>query len=242
MSVSKHLLGCIAISIALCVSPAGANAEPMELSQSQLRQLVSQKQIIGAEQLVGGVTNTFGGNVIDIRGFFADGRMTYRVLMQRNDGAVVEVLINGQNGRQVSHRSDHGQAIASIARGSRSYQAKINATAANATRSDETDDRDAGSSRNSGSTNSGSSSSDESSSSTSNASNSNSSEDTSASDSSDASSDNNSSSSESASNNSGTNGASSSNGNSSGNNRDNDRNNRGNKEGRGNGNGRGNGD
>lgn len=116
MTSLQSLTRCILASFVLSISPIGAGAQPIELSQSQLRQLVAQQQIIGAEQLVGGVTNMFSGSVIDIRGFFADGRMTYRVLMQQSDGAVVEVLINGQNGRQVSHRSTHGQAIAAVAR------------------------------------------------------------------------------------------------------------------------------
>ncbi|MEL6641859.1 MAG: hypothetical protein AAFP98_11195 [Pseudomonadota bacterium] len=125
------------ICLGIVWSPSILGAQAIELSQSQLRQLVAQHEILAAEAVVGSVTETFGGDVVDIRGFFNDGRMTYRVLMQRNDGAVIELLMNGQNGLQVSQQSIHGKAIAAAARNisSSPHASQRTATAASATQS-----------------------------------------------------------------------------------------------------------
>lgn len=101
------------------LAPSIASAQPMELSQTQLRQLVTDQQILGAEAIVEAVALSTPSAVMDIRGFLDDGRMTYRVLLQRNDGAVVEIMVDGQNGQRVSHQSDLGQAVSAAARSHR---------------------------------------------------------------------------------------------------------------------------
>lgn len=94
---------------------SSSSADVIELSQSQLRHLVSEEQIQGAEVVVNAAVRTFGGTPIDIRGFLSDGRMTYRLLMQHSDGGVIEVLMNGQTAQCVSHTSVIGSAVASQA-------------------------------------------------------------------------------------------------------------------------------
>ncbi len=98
--------------------PLSAAAEIAELSQGQLRQLVQQQQVLGSEAISASATSDFGGVVVDIRGFLSDGRMTYRVLLQRDDGAVIELLFNGTDGQRVSHNSQIGQDVSSQARAS----------------------------------------------------------------------------------------------------------------------------
>ncbi len=102
------------LTIGACLSTA--SAQPLELSQAQLRQLVAQQQIVGAEAIVANTAGAVDGNVMDIRGFLKDGRMTYRVLLQGHDGAVVEIMMDGQSGQRLSHQSDLGQAISAAAR------------------------------------------------------------------------------------------------------------------------------
>lgn len=102
-------------TLALLALPA--NAEPVELSQTQLRQLVSQNQILGAQQIIAQSEHAHFGQVIDVRGFLEDGSMVYRVLLQRNDGTVIEVLVDGPSGRPVSHQSNIGQLVSAAARG-----------------------------------------------------------------------------------------------------------------------------
>lgn len=119
MPSNRALLTALTTSVVLGFLPLNATAQTLELSQSQLRQLVSDQQVIGAEQLMGNVAKSLKGEVMDIRGFAVNGQMTYRLVMQRNDGALVEVLVDGQDGQLVSHQSTMGQAVAKAARSSR---------------------------------------------------------------------------------------------------------------------------
>jgi len=104
------------LASALLLMPVSATADVVELSQNQLRALVTQKQVLSAETVVTGTAMRFGGDVMDVRGFLSDGKMTYRLLMQRGDGSIVEVLIDGQNGQQISHNSAMGQTVSTVAR------------------------------------------------------------------------------------------------------------------------------
>jgi len=96
--------------------PLTGSAEVVELSQNQLRALVTQNQVHSAETIATGSVARFGGAVMDIRGFLSDGKMTYRLLLQRNDGSVIEVMIDGQSGQQVTHASAMGQVVSTTAR------------------------------------------------------------------------------------------------------------------------------
>ena len=125
MVTSRNLLQNSIAGLVFGIGATAVSAQTSELSQSQMRQLVADRQIIGAEQLVDGMIRQFDGSVIDIRGFHSHGGMIYRVLMQRADGAVVEVMIDGMTGQQVSHLSDPGQAIATAARSQRIRQSKV---------------------------------------------------------------------------------------------------------------------
>lgn len=106
----------IAFVFAMIFLPQAAPAQAVELTQAQLRQLVVEQQVISSESVVANVAQNFGGVVKDIRGFFLDGQMTYRLLLQRDDGQVVEILVNGVDGRQVSHQTPMGQIVSSVAR------------------------------------------------------------------------------------------------------------------------------
>ncbi len=96
--------------------PQGAAADMRELSQEQMRQLATQQQVLGAEAIIADAAETFGGDVIDIRGFLSEGWMTYRLLLKRDDGSVIELLVNGVNGQRVSHDSEMGQSVSAVAR------------------------------------------------------------------------------------------------------------------------------
>lgn len=100
----------------LLLMPLTGSAEVVELSQNQLRALVTQNQVHSAETIATGSVARFGGAVMDIRGFLSDGKMTYRLLLQRNDGSVIEVMIDGQSGQQVTHASAMGQVVSTTAR------------------------------------------------------------------------------------------------------------------------------
>lgn len=104
------------IALTFGLLPIQSFAETLELSQAQLRQLVVESQILDAETVVTDVAQNFGGVVLDIRGFLAEGQMTYRLLMQRDDGSVIEVLVNGVSGQRVSHRTPMGQIVSAAAR------------------------------------------------------------------------------------------------------------------------------
>ncbi|WP_108813589.1 hypothetical protein [Loktanella sp. Alg231-35] len=98
--------------------PKVAMADMLELSQEQMRQLVAQQQVLGTEAILTDASATFGGDVMDIRGFLSEGRMTYRLLLKRGDGSVVELLYNGVNGQRVSHNSEMGQSVSKVAQSS----------------------------------------------------------------------------------------------------------------------------
>lgn len=103
-------------SAVACLWAIGGFADTIELTQDQLRGLVSQQQVLSAETIVVDAVSAHGGVVMDIRGFLFEGQMTYRVLLQRDDGSVIELLVNGVNGRRVSHDSALGQLVSTAAR------------------------------------------------------------------------------------------------------------------------------
>ncbi len=100
----------------LGLPPHSAAADMRELSQEQMRQLVVQQQVLGAEAIMTNAAAMFGGDVMDIRGFLSEGRMTYRLLLKRDDGSVIEVLFNGVNGQRVSDNSEMGRSVSASAR------------------------------------------------------------------------------------------------------------------------------
>ena len=100
----------------LAMLPQSASSQAVELTQSQLRQLVVEQQVVSAEDVVTDVAQNFGGIVKDIRGFFLEGSMTYRLLLQRADGQVVEILVNGIDGERISHNTPMGQIVSAVAR------------------------------------------------------------------------------------------------------------------------------
>ena len=108
----RFLAACLLVSL----SAGSGTAQPVELTQSQLRQLVAQEQILAADVSAGSAAKSANGIVMDMRGFLHDGRMTYRVLLQRSDGAIVEVMMNGQSGQQISHSSERGRVVSEAAR------------------------------------------------------------------------------------------------------------------------------
>jgi hypothetical protein len=121
----------VLLASGIALMPLSATAEILELSQSQMRQLVSQQQILGAETIATAVVSDFGGVVLEMRGFLSEGKMTYRILLQREDGAVVELLYNGPNGRRISSNSPMGQVVSSEARsnnGSPTNSTNVNAS------------------------------------------------------------------------------------------------------------------
>ena len=50
-----------------------------------MRQLVQQQQVLGTEAISAEAAAQFSGDVIDIRGFLSEGRMTYRLLKTEQD-------------------------------------------------------------------------------------------------------------------------------------------------------------
>jgi hypothetical protein len=139
---------------AMALMPLSATADVIELSQGQLRQLVAQQQVLRAETIATTATSGFGGVVIDIRGFLSEGRMTYRLLLQRNDGSVVELLYNGTDGERVSHNSQMGQIVSSEAKSNNASNGNANGRGnanANASRGNNGNSGDRGNRGNSGS-------------------------------------------------------------------------------------------
>jgi len=96
--------------------PNSSPAEVLELSQPQLRQLVLDRQIHSAEAIVAVAVDSVEETPLDIRGFLSEGRMTYRLLIQRSNGSVVEILMNGQNGERISQETAMGRAVADTER------------------------------------------------------------------------------------------------------------------------------
>lgn len=96
--------------------PASSSADVIELNRSELRQLVADREIQDAETIIGVATAAYGGQPLEIRGFVADGRVIYRVLVQGADGAVIEALVDGAGGYMVSHKTPMGLAISAEAR------------------------------------------------------------------------------------------------------------------------------
>lgn len=240
MRANTPLLRALVFGFLVSLPAAPALAEVIELTQGQMRSLVQQQQVLGAEQIVGAAVATYGGTPLDIRGFLSEGRMTYRLLLQRADGSVIEVLLNGQTAQPVAHSSDMGRAVSETANG-RSSSGTTGTTAVASSNSSRNSSSNSGSNSNSssgnassGNTSGGSTSAD---SNSGNASSNRSNRNDNASDGGNSSSNTNASDNRSNRNDNASN-AGNSNGGNSASNRDNANNNRGNKDNRGNGQGK----
>lgn len=88
-----------------------AAAELRELSQSDLRNAVANRQALPSRSVMSGVENYTGGTVLEIRAFEDSGVVTYRVLFRDTAGAVGAIMIDGASGRAVQPSSSTGQSI-----------------------------------------------------------------------------------------------------------------------------------
>lgn len=107
------------LAFGLLSIPGFASAEIEELSQAELRSAVAGGGMISTRQLIAGVENFTGGNVVDIRAFGADSSVIYRVIVHNDDGQVSTLIVNGVTGHAISEASQLGRQIAQAAAANR---------------------------------------------------------------------------------------------------------------------------
>lgn len=92
----------------LALLPASASlADARELSQSELRAVVSVRDAIPTRRLISGVEDDTGGEVVEMRAFMFEENLTYRVLFRMEDGHLGAILVDGETGHAVDDESDH---------------------------------------------------------------------------------------------------------------------------------------
>lgn len=104
-----------ALLLLMFLAPAGAWADAVELNQSELRAAVADRGAISTRRLIAGVEDFTSGDVVDIRAFEVDGVVTYRIVVQLDNGQVSILMVDATTGRAVSVESDVGRQVASVA-------------------------------------------------------------------------------------------------------------------------------
>lgn len=99
----------------ICILPAVAQADVRELSQAELRNAVSRDQTIATRHLISGVESFTGGDVVEIRAFVADNKVTYRIMVRQPRGQLGLLMVDGATGLQVFDSSALGQEIEAYA-------------------------------------------------------------------------------------------------------------------------------
>jgi len=90
----------------LALLPASASlADARELSQSELRAVVSVRDAIPTRRLISGVEDHTGGEVVEVRAFMFEEMLTYRVLFRMEDGHLGAILVDGETGHAVDDES-----------------------------------------------------------------------------------------------------------------------------------------
>jgi len=111
MPLNMPLHRTVVAGFMLALLPVSSAAEVVELSQAQLRHFVAEDVVLSAGHVAALVMQDIDGMVMDIRGFHVDGQMTYRLVMQRHDGKVIEVLVNGVDGAIIGNTTQLGQRV-----------------------------------------------------------------------------------------------------------------------------------
>ena len=112
MKPLKHLTAAFGLVLALT---SAAHADPVELNQEQLRHAARTGDIIGLRDVMTIVETAFTGRPIDVRAFSADG-VYYRVLIKKQTGNIVCLLLDAHNGDVVPLRTGIGHEIETLAR------------------------------------------------------------------------------------------------------------------------------
>ena len=91
----------------LALLPAFASlADARELSQSELRAVVSARDAIPTRRLISGVEDHTGGDVVEVRAFMFEETLTYRVMFRMGDGHLAAILVDGETGHAIEDESD----------------------------------------------------------------------------------------------------------------------------------------
>ena len=90
------------------------NAETRELTQSELRSAVASGKMISFKGVIKGVAKMTGGQPVDARAFESGG-VYYRVLVKKDTGRIVGIIVDAESGAVVSNKSEVGIQISAIA-------------------------------------------------------------------------------------------------------------------------------
>lgn len=102
------------MSVLLALAGTVAGAAIREISQSDLRRIVSAGEAIGLRSVVASVAAATGAEPIEARAFELDG-VYYRIVLKRSDGSLVSVIIDAATGQQVKSASPVGRQVSGAA-------------------------------------------------------------------------------------------------------------------------------
>ena len=86
-----------------------------EVDAAELRGIVAAGNAISLKRVIDQVAKTNDGEPIEARAFAADD-VFYRIVLKRNDGSLVSVIINARTGEPVTTKSEMGRLVTTAAR------------------------------------------------------------------------------------------------------------------------------
>ena len=90
-----------ALGLLFSLLPVSSAAEAIELTQSQIRQLVAQERMMSAEAIIHAARGDTDASVLEIRGYEDSGTLSYRVVLQCKNGVVSTHFLDAQTGEKL---------------------------------------------------------------------------------------------------------------------------------------------
>ncbi len=110
----KHAVLVIGLGVT-SVFAVSADAQVRELERSELRENVRSGKSMSMSRLMGVIAARTDAQVVDVRGFEADG-IFYRVLLKRPDGKLSVAIVDARTGRFMSGRSNVAKDVMAAAK------------------------------------------------------------------------------------------------------------------------------
>jgi hypothetical protein len=98
----------------LLLVPTASHADVRELSQNELRKIVSASKAIDTRHLIADVESVMQGHVVNVRAFLVENMVTYRVMVRQAGGHLNSVMVDGKTGFAVDENSAVGRRVKAV--------------------------------------------------------------------------------------------------------------------------------
>ena len=108
------ILRAIVVGAMLALASSGQAATVRELGPAELRAIVNSGQTISLKRVVASVARSTQAEPIEARAFEAGG-VFFRIVLKRQDGMLISVIIDAATGEQIGADSDIGKTVTQAA-------------------------------------------------------------------------------------------------------------------------------